>query len=155
MRTSTVLGAVVLVLAGVAWQLAERGHGQPKPDGADDAFYEEILRRSGNQDVAEWRKSGQGITIGEQNAATSAAVLDAIFAAGAVRIVATDVQKDPSYGLTTNWLVVELPKDPVAHRQLELLLNRLAKKDGWGESPLDPKARYSLSGKFKSGFSWP
>jgi hypothetical protein len=153
-REWSLVVAVILMALLVTLQSArrkrERGH-----DARDDAFYQRILAKPNNQDVAEWRKSGQPVLLGEQTRETSAAILDELFAAGAVRIVATDVEKDPGFGLATNWIVIELPRDAASRPRMFALLQRLSDKNGWDEQVRDDGGRYTLMGKFKLTFRWP
>lgn len=113
-----------------------------------DRTCEDAMAKSEPQDLSEWRQKGRPIVLGELDEKTSSAIVNDLFGAGAVRVVATEVTRDPQRGLDTNWIVAEIPKDPAARRKLFAIFDRLAAKDGWDPTP-DIGQRYQLLGKFK------
>ena len=101
-----------------------------------------------SQDLGQWRRTGRAINLGELDGKTSAAIINDLFAAGAMRIVAIKVATDPTRGLDANWVVAEIPADVSARRRLFSVFDRLAEKDGWDRTP-DIGQHYQLLGKFK------
>jgi hypothetical protein len=113
-----------------------------------DLQCEDAMAKPEHEDLAEWRKTGRPVVLGELDEKSSGAIVSDLLAAGAVRVVATEVAKDPQRGLDTNWIVAEIPTDPGARKKLFALFDRLADKDGWDPTP-DVGQRYQLLGKFK------
>jgi hypothetical protein len=120
------------------------------PDDQIDHQWEERFRRPNCQDVGEWRSAGGCVLLGEQPVAESARILDALFAAGAVRIMGIEVKIVLNIGLRTHWIVVEVPQDERVRARLFSVLNDLWKKDGW-PARLDDGQRYQLLGRFDGG----
>jgi hypothetical protein len=131
-------------------RMAEEGRRRAQLPEAErsDLQCEDAMKDGEQQDLGEWRRSGKPVVLGELNQTTSAAILDDLLGAGAVRVVGTHVSKDPQRGVDTNWIVAELPKEPAARRKLLSVIDRLNDKNGWDPSP-DIGQRYQLLGKFK------
>jgi hypothetical protein len=113
-----------------------------------DRSCEEAMAKGEQQDLGEWLHTGGAITLGELDEKASAAAVNELLAAGAVRVVATNVGKDQDGLVYASWIVAEIPRQASSRRKLFPVFDRLATKDGWDPTP-DVGQRYQILGKFK------
>lgn len=109
---------------------------EPGPEAAhpQDAFCRNLLATKEHREAREWLTEGPDgapRTIGEQSAADSRAIVDALYRDGAVDVQAVDIDRHPALGETTNILIVTLPADPGQRAKLFAYEARIARSEGF------------------------
>jgi len=118
---------------------------------ADDKFYTDLLRQSPmTAEARAWlaRSDGYDRTIGKDDPiythAESVELVDALYAAGAVKVYAINIDSEPDSRYEgTRTLIVRLPSDPKQRRKLFQIEAKSALRDGFDRDP-DNGRRYMM-----------
>lgn len=140
---------VALILSCVS--LTSCSGGPPFDGRREDAVCADLLQRKTHAEALPWleqSKDGDIRTIGEQDPATSLAIAKELHQAGAVKVHALDIERDPNLGETTNTLIVELPEGLEQRRKLFAIEARTAKSAGFDPVP-DQGQHYMFLHGFK------
>jgi antitoxin component YwqK of YwqJK toxin-antitoxin module len=93
-------------------------------------------------EAREWLKNNAGAWLGEFDHSVSLAAVEDGYQAGALKIVAADIQKNEQGIETSDHLLVDLPSDPKRRKRIFTWSNQLAMESGfdgdrdWGQSEL-------------------
>ena len=123
---------IVLLIAGLTfWMFRSYSAGEP-----DDAFCERILATGKNAEARAWALEAKGAahlrTVHELDNAESLAVIEKLYTLGAERVTACDIEKEPEGGETTDVLIVTLPNEKEARKQLLSYERSHARRRGFG-----------------------
>jgi hypothetical protein len=100
----------------------------------NDTRLAELAARPTSVDAASWidqARTGQAITLGEWTQARSLAFLTRLVQAHPRRVLALDPEHDPTLGVGTSTLVVELPDAPGSRAQIFALEGEVAGAGGF------------------------
>lgn len=87
-----------------------------------DEEIKKVMERGKSAEALAWAHEADGTdelrTIHELNNELSLQIIKDLYDLGAVKVTAAEIDSDPDFGETTNVLIVELPEDAAARRQL-------------------------------------
>ena len=130
-----------------------RPENQHMADNGQDSFCERLLSTKPHREAKLWMAEQQpgGIrTIGEQSQEDSRAIVETLYALGAVDVQAIDIQVEPE-GETCNDLIVTLPQHPEQRKQLFAFEAKVGRAGGF-DPVADNKQRYMFLHEFSSAF---
>lgn len=119
-----------------------------------DSFCRKLMESKGHAEALSWvseSKMHDIRTIGEQSPEESLKIVKRLYASGAEKVWAVEIEVYPNGGQSTNSLVVELPADPNLRKQLFGLEARVAASEGF-DPVSDDGQHYMFLYKFKLAF---
>jgi hypothetical protein len=115
---------------------------RPHPDVArkNDAFCSTVMEEGRRVDAVEWIQT-KSHTLGVRNWSSSKRLVDRLSKVGCVNIYACEIDDYDDHE-NTGHLVIELPTEAPARRNVLKMIDRLAAETGY-EGPLDDGQRYA------------
>ena len=127
---------------------------EPGSGHTQDAFCRNLLDTKTHREALSWvaeSKDHDIRTIGEQSPEDSLRTVQRLYADGATRVWAVDLETYPKEGQSTNILIVELPNDPKLRRQMFRLEAQVGASEGF-DPVSDDGQHYMFLYKFKLTF---
>jgi hypothetical protein len=149
-----VLPITVLLVASVSFLLSLHDHPEPDAGKRADRLCRDLIAHKDNVEALSWleqSRPGNERTLGEQDPASSLAIVRNLYDSGAQKVQAVGLERVPGVGETSNILCAELPEDKTKREKLFKIEARTASAEGFDPTP-DQGQTYLFLFKFKLGF---
>jgi hypothetical protein len=120
----------------------------PGEGARQDTFCRDMLRKKDHREARAWLSEGKSRNLGEQTPEDSRAIVEKIYALGALDVQAVEIERYPTGEESSNYLVVKLPADPGKRKGLFRFEARTAWSQGF-DSIGDGGQQWMFLGKFK------